>query len=329
MSKDHPNATIGVEGKGGKMLNTFRPHGDLSLESVELDEVLSDREMERFTKAHTALHMKMHKQALQIIKFIDSVEKHKDKWTDSFGEYVKPKLSKELKLSNPNSVEYQQGRGRGDWSFLIQHGNVRYNNRDMPWMPKSGELPFDKFMNLLDIWKKNANKPKSTGSHMGRQTESIELDEVSLKAKEWIIVDRKTGEVLFGPDSYDAVEKQAEKKHGRRWNNKLTLTHNKEKLKVGEVDKYFKKRSESVELGEGKAWDDIVDIQQKHQVKKVHGVLVDAQTARLLVQIHNSLDKSKNKKSFIDTINKDRRGLEKMVEFAWSQVGSTSRGHSR
>ena len=77
---------------------------------------------------------------------------------------------------------------------------------------------------------------------------------------------------------------------------------------------------ESVELDEGKAWDDIVDIQQKHTAKKIHGLLVDAQTARLLVQVHNALDKSKNKKTFIDTINKDRYGLEKIVDFAWSQV---------
>ena len=123
-------------------------------ESVELDEVLSDREMERFTKAHTALHTKYHKQALEIIKFIDSVAKHKDKWTDSFGDYVTAKLPKQLKLSSPNTVEYQQGRGRGDWSFLIQNGKVRYNNANMPWKPKSGELAFDKFMQMLDIWKK-------------------------------------------------------------------------------------------------------------------------------------------------------------------------------
>ena len=147
---------------------------NLKKESAELDEVLSDREMERFTKAHTALHTKMHKQALQIIKFIDSVEKHKQKWVDSFGDYVTTKLPKQLKLSSKGSVEYQQGRGRGDWSFIIDGDNVRYNNRDMPWMPKSGSLPFDKFMKLLDTWKKNANKPKSTGGHMGRQTESVE-----------------------------------------------------------------------------------------------------------------------------------------------------------
>jgi hypothetical protein len=152
-------------------------YGKSVKESVELDEVMSDREMDRFNKAHTALHTRYHKQALLIIKFIDSVEKHKDKWVDSFGDYITPKLPKGLKLSNPNSVEYQQGRGRGNWSFLMGHGKVRYNNSDMPWMPKSGELPFDKFMKLLDTWKKNANKPKSTGGHMGRQTESVELDE--------------------------------------------------------------------------------------------------------------------------------------------------------
>ena len=163
-----------------QMLKVFVKHDEVPMkdiekvmkESVELDEVLvqldevmSDREMAMFTKAHTALHTRMHKQALQIIKFIDSVEKHKDKWTDSFGDYVKPKMNPELKLSSPNSVEYQQGRGRGDWSFLIGHGKVRYNNKNMPWMPKSGELPFDKFMKLLDTWKKETLR------------ESVELDE--------------------------------------------------------------------------------------------------------------------------------------------------------
>jgi len=368
-----------------------RFHGLIG-ESVELDERLSDREMDTFSKAHTALHTKYHKQALQIIKFIDSVEKHKQKWVDSFGDYVTPKMNPELALSNPNSVEYQQGRGRGDWSFLIGHGKVRYNNRDMPWNPKSGELPFDKFMKLLDTWKSETLR------------ESVELDEVSLKAKEWIIVDRKTGKVLFGPDSHDAVEKQAEKKHGRRWNNKLTLTHNKEKLKVGEVDKYFKRRAESVEvneatkwkmgdgrprggshienirfwdltkdeleyiikdagkamkanpkarkattgpgnwadqvndahtvlgwrkkngikesveLDEAKAWDNIVKIQQDHTAKKIHGMLVDAQTANALITVHDALKKSGNKKTFIDTINKNKAGLVKMVDFAWKQV---------
>jgi hypothetical protein len=299
-------------------------------ESVELDEVLSDREMERFTKAHTALHTKMHKQALQIIKFIDSVEKHKDKWTDSFGEYVTPKLSKELRLSNPNSVEYQQGRGRGDWSFLIQHGNVRYNNRDMPWMPKSGELPFDKFMKLLDTWKKNANKPKSTGSHMGRQTESVEVEE----ATKWKMGDgRPRGgshieNIRFWDLSKDELEyiiKDAGKAmkanpKARKattgpgnWADQVNDAHT--------VLGWRKKNNikESVELDEGKAWKDIVKIQQDHTAKKIHGMLVDAQTARLLVQIHNALN-AKNKKSFIDTIDKGEKGLALMVDFAWKQT---------
>ena len=100
-------------------------------------------------------HMARHKKALQIIKFIDSVEKHKQKWTDSFGDFVKPALNKKLDVNGSGGVEYQQGRGRGDWNFIISsEDTVLYNNRNMPWMPKSGELPFDKFMKLLDTWKK-------------------------------------------------------------------------------------------------------------------------------------------------------------------------------
>jgi hypothetical protein len=76
---------------------------------------------------------------------------------------------------------------------------------------------------------------------------------------------------------------------------------------------------ESVELDEGKAWKDIVKIQQDHTAKKIHGMLVDAQTARLLVQIHNALN-AKNKKSFIDTIDKGEKGLALMVDFAWKQT---------
>ena len=158
-------------------------------ESVEVNEdQMSDREVTKYTKAATAMHTKAHKKAFQIIKFIDSVEKHKQKWVDSFGDYVTAKLPKQLKLSSKGSVEYQQGRGRGDWSFIIDGENVRYNNRDMPWMPKSGTLKFDAFMKLLDAWKKNANKPKSTGGHMGRQTESVELDEIKWDKDERRIV---------------------------------------------------------------------------------------------------------------------------------------------
>ena len=171
-----------------KLEKAGHPVHSLKIESVELDEVMSDREVAMFTKAHTALHTAQHKKALQIIKFIDSVEKHKQKWVDSFGDYVTAKLPKQLKLSSKGSVEYQQGRGRGNWSFIIDGDNVRYNNRDMPWPPKSGTLKFGAFMKLLDTWKKNANKPKSTGSHMGRQTESVELDEIKWDKDERRIV---------------------------------------------------------------------------------------------------------------------------------------------
>ena len=117
-------------------------------------------------------HMARHKKALQIIKFIDSVEKHKQKWTDSFGDFVKPALNKKLDVNGSGGVEYQQGRGRGGWNFIISsEDTVLYNYRNMPWMPKSGELPFDKFMKLLDTWKKETLR------------ESVEVDEANLLRK--------------------------------------------------------------------------------------------------------------------------------------------------
>ena len=216
--------------------NNMKKHGEIEVvkEFVELDEVLSDREMARFTKAHTAQHMKMHKQALQIIKFIDSVAKHKEKWTDSFGDFVTAKINPELAISNPVSVEYQQGRGRGDWSFIIQNDMVRYNNRNMPWLPKGGELKFDKFMKLLDTWKKETLR-------------------------------------------------------------------------------------ESVELDEGKAWDAILRIKDQMNAEKVHGVLVDMQTAKLLCDVMYALNKG-NQKKMMAVIDKNAAGLKKMVDFAWKQV---------
>jgi hypothetical protein len=185
-------------------------------ESYDLDERLSDREMAMFTKAHTALHTRYHKQALQIIKFIDSVAKHKDKWTDSYGDYVKPKMNPELKLSKPNSVEYQQGRGRGDWSFLIQHGKVRYNNRNMPWKPKSGELPFDKFMKLLDTWKKETLR------------ESVELDEKPFLKK-------------IKMDKFSRSERQRKKK-----NRKSIRKYNKNILGIESNEKTFNQFREEI-----------------------------------------------------------------------------------
>jgi len=298
-------------------------------ESVELDEVLSDREMERFTKAHTALHTKYHKQALEIIKFIDSVAKHKDKWTDSFGDYVTAKLPKQLKLSSPNTVEYQQGRGRGDWSFLIQNGKVRYNNANMPWKPKSGELAFDKFMQMLDIWKKETLR------------ESVELDEawnadsVTKNAeigskKGYGINIKKTGGVTKTPYKHMLMTTRS---HG---NVRVTFDHGKEEFEgtpqsvalhinklLGikesvdnpEYDEELGKKN----IGEGKAWDAITKVKDKNQNQKVHGMIVDAMTANLLHKVHDALN-STNQKKFVATIDKNAAGLKKMVDFAYKQV---------
>ena len=72
------------------------------------------------------------------------------------------------------------------------------------------------------------------------------------------------------------------------------------------------------------AWLQIVDIHHNHQSKKVHGILVDAQTAQLLNKVYDSLKERKNKKSFINAINKNRKGLETMVNFSWSMVKKES-----
>jgi hypothetical protein len=213
-------------------------------ESFELDEVLSDREMERFTKAHTAQHKKMHKQALQIIKFIDSVAKHKDKWTDSFGDYVTTKMNPELALSNPNSVEYQQGRGRGDWSFLIGHGKVRYNNRNMPWMPKSGELPFNEFMKLLDIWKKKTLR------------ESVELDEATKDKQGYVTFEFKS---LVDSSKFEKELRILKRKFSKMFNTKLS---GKEVTIL--YDKRFSTKDEEFST---KDVDMVRTLQQKHNGK--------------------------------------------------------------
>ena len=88
------------------------------------------------------------------------------------------------------------------------------------------------------------------------------------------------------------------------------------------------KIDESVEpLGEAKkkdAWLQITDIYHNHQAEKVHGILVDAQTAQLLNKVYDSLKERKNKKSFINAINKDRKGLQTMVDFSWKMVKKES-----
>ena len=76
---------------------------------------------------------------------------------------------------------------------------------------------------------------------------------------------------------------------------------------------------EFIELGEGKAWDAILRIKDEQQAEKVHGMLVDMQTAKLLCDVYYALNTG-NQKKFMATIDKNAGGLKKMVDFAWKQV---------
>jgi hypothetical protein len=79
------------------------------------------------------------------------------------------------------------------------------------------------------------------------------------------------------------------------------------------------KMNESVELDEGKAWDAILRIKEQQTAEKVHGMLVDMQTAKLLCDVYYALNTG-NQKKFMATIDKNAAGLKKMVDFAWKQV---------
>mgnify|MGYP003149050438 FL=1 len=76
---------------------------------------------------------------------------------------------------------------------------------------------------------------------------------------------------------------------------------------------------EFVEINEGSAWDAILRIKDQKQAEKVHGLLVDMQTAKLLCDVMYALNKG-NQKKFMAAIDKNAMGLKKMVDFAWKQV---------
>jgi len=76
---------------------------------------------------------------------------------------------------------------------------------------------------------------------------------------------------------------------------------------------------EFVEINEGSAWDAILRIKDQQTAEKVHGVLVDMQTAKLLCDVMYALNKG-NQKKFMAAIDKNAMGLKKMVDFAWKQV---------
>ena len=113
----------------------------------------------------------------------------------------------------------------------------------------------------------------------------------------------------------------------------VKYTHNRKSGKFkNTVDfgKYIRSVKESVNpeydeelgkmnIGEGKAWDAITKVKDKHQAQKVHGMIVDAMTANLLHKVHDALN-STNQKKFVAAIDKNAAGLKKMVDFAYKQV---------
>ena len=96
---------------------------------------------------------------------------------------------------------------------------------------------------------------------------------------------------------------------------KVQLIAMKEDIDNPEYDEDLGKMN----IGEGKAWDAITKVKDKHQSQKVHGMIVDAMTANLLHKVHDALN-STNQKKFVATIDKNAAGLKKMVDFAYKQV---------
>ena len=171
-------------------------------------------------------------------------------------------------------------------------------------------------------WLADARRWDESVEHLDEGWEK-DLDKLVAKNKMLVVRGLKNGKNMHEGPALKSMDKTIQTMFVKFKCDTVEILNNKGKVVLTILKKDYMKK-ESVELDEGKAWDDIVDIQQKHTAKKIHGILVDAQTARLLVQIHNSLDKSKNKKSFIDTINKGRNGLKTMVDFAWKQVKKES-----
>merc|ERR1712056_150560 len=81
-------------------------------------------------------HQVYHDMALGLIaqiQGVDAVRKavNDGKWIDSFGDKVGPKINLDLDTDKPGTVEYQQNRGRGDWTFTmdVYKGNVTYTHK--------------------------------------------------------------------------------------------------------------------------------------------------------------------------------------------------------
>ena len=174
-------------------------------ESVELDEAVD--------------HKTRHNLAKKIITAIERVDAprravEKGKWIDSFGDKITDKLNPQLNQDDPGGVEYQQGRGRGDWSFIIDDkGYVKYTYKG-----KSGKLKGMKFLAFV----------------LKKVKESVELDEYR-RSDVYVIVDKK-GKVVVAK----LTKKNAHKEISRHRGGTIVLDPD---AKVGDTLKYFAKES--------------------------------------------------------------------------------------
>ena len=270
-------------------------------ESIELDEVKISRNPQLklgLGKGRPAGQLSWQQKQLRIINFINAVEKNKKSW--------KSKVT-------PQGMRAE----RGDWTVVVgdpERGHpdiVTYNNKNMPFKPKGGKLPFDKFMKLLDVWKKEYN----------RMNESVELDEGKT---EFAVVAKASGMLIKAFPKEEHARMYIKNQYRQRKNLKGNLgiievpksrAPGNNMKKHGEIEVV----KEFVEINEGSAWDAILRIKDQQTAEKVHGVLVDMQTAKLLCDVMYALNKG-NQKKFMAAIDKNAMGLKKMVDFAWKQV---------
>jgi hypothetical protein len=64
--------------------------------------------------------------------------------------------------------------------------------------------------------------------------------------------------------------------------------------------------------------DKLKQIVSEHQYQKIHGSIVDATTANMLVTVRNALSK-KNQPNF-DKMLETPQGFRKLVDFGWSHI---------
>ena len=131
-------------------------------ESVELGEVMQTPEQR---------HQVYHELALGLIANIYGEDANMwrkvvkdERWIDSFGDKVGPKINRGLDADNPGTVEYSDQQGRGDWSFVMDtlKGDVKYVHKR-----KSG-----RFKNTVEF-----------GKYIRSVRESVELEEKVVKGE--------------------------------------------------------------------------------------------------------------------------------------------------